>query len=196
VGIPDDRGGVSNGWLLGAGEKSGIYWGLNPANGGLFWATNVGDGEILWGSSVVGYGNTNYVFCAINNQTVSNHLIGQGGTHPLTWNAGYWSAINANTGALVWQVPAGPKDAATPSKGASAPGPMSFTNFIVFAGDTGGNLVALSAATGSKFWTFPTGVTVSSSPAIFNNTIYWGVGGASTGSVPGHTLYAFAAPPH
>jgi outer membrane protein assembly factor BamB len=71
---------------------------------------------------------------------------------------------------------------------------MSFTNYVVFAGDTGGNLVALSAHTGYKFWTFATGVTVSSSPAIFNNTVYWGVGGASSGSVPGHTLYAFAVP--
>jgi polyvinyl alcohol dehydrogenase (cytochrome) len=194
VGIADDRGGVSNGWLLGAGEKSGIYWGLNPSNGGLFWATDVGQGEILWGSSIVGYGSDNYVFCAINNQTNSNKLIGQGGTHPVTWNAGYWNGINAKTGALVWQVPAGPTDVATPTLGASAQGPISFSNLLVFAGDTGGNLVALSAASGFKFWTYSTGVTVTSAPAIFNNTVYWGVGGASSGSVPGNTLYAFAAP--
>jgi outer membrane protein assembly factor BamB len=66
----------------------------------------------------------------------------------------------------------------------------------VFAGDSGGNLVALSAQTGFKFWTFPTGVTVTSGPAIFNNTVYWGVGGATTGSVPGNTVYAFAATPN
>jgi len=194
VGMPDDRGGVSNGWLLGAGEKSGIYWGLNPANGGLFWATQVGKGEILWGSSVVGVGSNNYVFCAINNQTQSNHLIGQGGSHPLTWGAGFWSGINAMTGSLLWQVPAGPADLETPTLGASAQGPMSFINYVVFAGDTGGNLVALSAHSGFKFWTFPTGVTVTTAPALFNNTVYWGVGGASSTSVPGNTLYAFAVP--
>lgn len=195
VGIADDRGGVSNGWLLGAGEKTGVYWGLNPANGGLFWATQVGNGEIEWGSSVVGVGSSNYVFCAIANQTRSNNLIGEGGTHPLTWGAGFWSAINATTGSLLWQVPAGATDLAKPTLGASAQGPMTFTNFVVFAGDTGGNLVALSAQTGFKFWTFPAGVTVTSAPAIFNNTLYWGVGGATTGSVPGNTVYAFAATP-
>ena len=69
---------------------------------------------------------------------------------------------------------------------------MSGTNNLVFAGDTGGNLVALSAKTGFKYWSFATGATVESAPAIFNNTLYWGVGYPR--GVAGSSVYAFAVP--
>ena len=57
TGVADDRGGTSKGVVLGAGQKSGIYWGLNPANGGLFWSASVGHGAIQWGSAADLRGN-------------------------------------------------------------------------------------------------------------------------------------------
>ena len=47
--VPDDRGGSSRGWVLSAGEKGGMLWGINPVNGGLFWSRSLGDGDVLWG---------------------------------------------------------------------------------------------------------------------------------------------------
>jgi polyvinyl alcohol dehydrogenase (cytochrome) len=37
--------------IVGAGEKSGIFWALNPDNGELMWSTKVGPGGILGGKS-------------------------------------------------------------------------------------------------------------------------------------------------
>ena len=134
-----------------------------------------------------------YIFAPINTQTGVNHLIGQVGGGSMTWQAGYWSAVEATTGKLVWQVPASRTDLMNHALGATAKGPVSFSNGLVFAGDTGGNLIVIDARTGFKWWQYYTGVTVASSPAIFNNVVYWGVGGDSHGIV-GHTLYAFAVP--
>ena len=193
-GKPDDRGGTGTGYLLGAGQKSGVYWGINPVNGGLFWSTPFPGGQILWGSAAGNMWSDYYIFTAVSNQKGGTRtLLGQAGANkPVSWSGGYWNAIQASTGKLIWQVPASASDLANHNTPAETPGPVSFTNKIAFAGDTGGNLVALDATTGYKFWTFPTGVTVKSAPAIFNDTLYWGVG--YPWNIAGDMLYAFAVP--
>ena len=44
--------------LLGAGQKSGVYWAVNPDNGDIVWKTQVGPGGSLggleWGSAYDG----------------------------------------------------------------------------------------------------------------------------------------------
>ncbi len=53
--------------ILGAGEKSGKYWALNPDDGSIRWSTQVGPGGtgggIEWGSAVDGQ----RVYCAVSN---------------------------------------------------------------------------------------------------------------------------------
>ena len=192
TGVPDDRAGASQGVLLGVGQKNGIYWALNPASGGVFWSTKLGKGQIQWGSAVGYMFTKEYIFVALNNSGHNiNTLAGRFG-RPVVWNAGSWGALDALTGKIVWQVPSSAADLINPQFGANTPGPMTYCNRIVFAGDSSGNLVALSGETGFKFWTFSTGATVASGPAIFNDTLYWGVGYAN--GVTGHTLYAFAVP--
>ena len=98
--VPDDRGGTSNGVILGAGQKSGMYWALNPSNGGLFWSTNVGMGGIEWGSAV-NLGTHHAVFVATNNAGhYTNKLAGQNGA-PITWNAGALASSRSDHRALL-----------------------------------------------------------------------------------------------
>jgi polyvinyl alcohol dehydrogenase (cytochrome) len=192
VGVPDDRGGSSANYWLGAGQKNSIYWALNPANGGLYWSTTIGIGGIEWGSTV-DLDDRNLVFVSLNNPAhVSNKLAGRNGV-PVTWNGGAWGAFNITTGKVVWQVPSYGQDLATPSNPSSAPGSLTFTNRVLFAGSSSGYFVALDANSGYTYWTFNSGGTVVSSPAIFNETVYWGTGYARNG-VGYHMLYAFAVP--
>ena len=191
-GVPDDRGGTSVGHILGAGQKSGVYWGVNPNNGGVFWSANIGAGGIEWGSAIdADTGLTAYV--ALDNFLhYPNTLAGQNGT-PVPWNAGAWAAVNLRTGKLAWQVPAYGSDLANPSVGAAAPGAVAFTNYTMFAGSTSGYFTAINPNTGNLLWKFNAGTKVASGPAIFNETVYWGAGYRSI--PPGQpTLFAFSVP--
>ena len=189
--VSDDRGGTSQSYLMGAGRKSSQWYAVNPANGGLFWTTYVGTGGMEWGSAL----NTddhNLVYFALHNPGhVSQTIIGQSGTNPTTWNAGAWGALDIRTGAKKWMVPTVGKDLQNTSQGAIAPGCLSFTNRVLFAGASSGYFVALDANTGRVYWTYPTGGTVVSCPAIYDETVYWGTGYARNG-VGKHALYAFS----
>jgi polyvinyl alcohol dehydrogenase (cytochrome) len=75
--------------LLGAGQKSGVYWALDPDNGSVVWATQVGPGSarggILWGSATDG--QRVYV-AAANWESVAVTLIPSGQTTTSGWV--YW----------------------------------------------------------------------------------------------------------
>lgn len=191
TGVKDDRGGTSAGWILGAGEKSSTYFALNPANGGLFWSTFVAKGGIQWGSAV-DTDDHNMVFVPVFNSThEANTLAGRNGV-PVAWSGGAWGALNVVTGATVWQIPSYGQDLATPAYPSTAQGGMTFTNRVVFAGSSSGYFVALDANTGLTYWKFNSGNTVGGSPAIFNETVYWGTGYKN--SVGTNMIYAFSVP--
>jgi polyvinyl alcohol dehydrogenase (cytochrome) len=191
TGVSDDRGGTSANYILGAGEKSSTYWALNPANGGLFWSTFIGKGGIQWGAAT-DLDDHNMVFVALNNAShEANTLAGRGGV-PVTWSGGAWGALNIVTGATVWQIPSYGQDLTTPANDSSAQGGVSFTNRVVFAGSSSGYFVALDANSGLTYWKFNSGNVVGGTPAIFNETLYWGTGyKASTGA---NMVYAFSIP--
>jgi polyvinyl alcohol dehydrogenase (cytochrome) len=190
VGEPDDRGGKAQGYIVGAGQKNGVYWQINPFNGGLFNATTTGPEQILFGSAV-DLNNRHIVMVAQQNSGHSTFtLTGLNGVTK-TWNSGAWGALDTRTGKMVWQIPAPGNDLTNPSYGGMAPGPVSYSNGLMFAGSTSGVIAAVDAMTGKTYWTYSTGTTVESGPAIFNDTIYWGTGYRS--GTPGTPMiYAFA----
>jgi len=56
-------------------------------------------------------------------------------------------------------------------------------------------MYALDAATGEVLWSFQSGATVYSGPAVANGVVYWGNGYPASRlffGTPGHTLFAFA----
>ncbi|MDH7511014.1 MAG: PQQ-binding-like beta-propeller repeat protein [Methanolinea sp.] len=71
-------------------------------------------------------------------------------------------ALNASTGALLWQYTT---ERAFSSSPAVAGG-------VVYAGNTEGNLYALDAGTGALLWTFAAGSEVASSPAVARGAVY------------------------
>src|SRR5262249_49194431 len=77
--------------ILGAGQKSGIYYALDPSTGATLWQRQVGPGSALggmeWGSATDGK------FIYVQNA----NFYGIGG-------AGSWSALDPATGAILWQV--------------------------------------------------------------------------------------------
>ena len=172
--------------IVGFGQKSGIYWALNPANGEIVWSTIVGPGSSLggieWGTATDG----SRIYVAITNSAkVSYKLQPNGPT--ITW--GSWAALDVGTGKILWQV-------ADPTPGAWDMGSVSVANGVVYAGSfTTGIMYALHAATGKVLWSFPSGGSVLDGPSIVNGTLFWGSGYSHIKPGIGNSkVYAFALP--
>jgi polyvinyl alcohol dehydrogenase (cytochrome) len=172
--------------LLGAGQKSGQYWALNPENGEVVWQTKAGPGGVLggiiWGSAVDG----DQVYVANGNTAkVDWDLVGGENV-----NYGFWSALDAETGEIIWQTP-------DPIAGNVNQGPVTIANGVVYACslDVDGHMYAMDAATGDVMWSFASGGSCNAGAAVVNGTVYWGSGYASLAGFLGSTgndkLYAF-----
>jgi polyvinyl alcohol dehydrogenase (cytochrome) len=179
--------------LLGAGQKSGVYWTFNPDNGKVVWATVVGPGGTLggieWGSATDGQ----RVYVAIaNNGHKLYRLAVTGELH----NAGSWAALDAATGRILWQIKVpglDPRDAAFPALGIGA---VSVANGVMYAGSMSGDIAAIDGVTGVILKSFSTNGSVICGPSIVNGVVYWGSGYARTGgkaNTAGPQLFAFRA---
>jgi polyvinyl alcohol dehydrogenase (cytochrome) len=181
--------------VLGAGQKSGVYWALDPDTGNVLWNTPVGPGGHLggihWGSAV----DEKNVYVPVNDETgVAYTLGGSGAESGQQTSVGSWAALDPSTGSIKWQV-ANPTMTA-PLAGTSVNGPVSAANGVLFGGsmDAKGTMFAFDGKTGAVLWSFQSGATVYGGPAIANGTVYWGNGypaGRLKFGTPGGTLYAF-----
>ena len=179
--------------VLGAGQKSGMYWAVNPNDGRVVWGTQVGPGGSLggieWGSAADG----DRVYVALNDSNRTPYTLAP--DNKQTWSAGSWAALDSATGKILWQVPASGQDPLKPSLAAGATGQMSVANGVVFAGSLSGDMVALEAATGKTLWTFASGGSVVGGASIVDGTVYWGSGYAHLNiGTSNHKLFAFALP--
>jgi polyvinyl alcohol dehydrogenase (cytochrome) len=182
--------------LIGAGQKSGIYWALNPDNGAIVWNTQVGPGSTLgglqWGSAV----DEKRIYTAVSNFYYIPHAMTKGPGNGTTVYGGFWAALDAATGEIIWEN-AGSNPPATggfPGAIAFNTGMVSVANGVVFAGamDAVGTMYAFEASTGKKLWSFESGGSVNSGPAIVDGTVYWGSGYTNFGLGTGNNkLYAF-----
>lgn len=172
--------------LVGAGQKSGYYWALNPDTGAVVWSREVGPGGTLggleWGSAVDG----TRVYAALVNTAHDGYLLQPSGTPA---NSGGWAALDAATGAPVWQVEDPEHNYAL--------GPVSVANGVVYGCSMGpqGTAYAFNAATGATLWSFATGASCNNGPAVDNGVVYWGTGYSNQGlGTPNNKLYAFSVP--
>lgn len=169
--------------IIGAGQKSGIYYALDPDTGAELWRTQVGPGSSLggmeWGSATDG---TN-IYVAISNHYGLSYAAG---------SAGSFAALDPATGAIVWQ-------RADPN-GAIDLAPMAVANGVVYAASMAGSataptMLALNAANGNTLWSFAAGSSVVAGATIVNGVVYWGSGYSHLG-LPGFTgntkFYAFS----
>jgi len=169
--------------IIGAGQKSGIYYALDPDTGAVLWQTQVGPGSSLggmeWGSASDG----TRIYVAIANFYGIPYGAG---------SAGSWAALDPATGTILWQV-------ADPN-GAVDIGPLAVANGVVYAASMGGlatqqTMFAFDASSGHTLWGYTSGSSVNAGATIANGVVYWGSGYAHLG-IPGYTgnnkFYAFS----
>lgn len=173
--------------LLGAGQKSGKFWALNPDNGNVQWVTQVGPGGVTgglqWGSASDGQ----RIYTANSNSGYAPEVL-LGGQSNM---GGKWSALDAQTGEVLWETAINQPPAFGPyPEGAVAmnQGAVSGANGVIFGGATNatGTMVAMDASNGNVLWSFESGATVNSGAAISDGDVFWGNGyvnfGIGTGS--------------
>lgn len=166
--------------VVGAGQKSGVYWLLDAATGEVLWSAAAGPGSALggieWGTATDG---GRIYFTETNWDRVPYQL--PGGE---TINYSSFGALDATTGEILWQIP-------EPHQGI-AMAAMSTANGVVFAGSLNGHMYALDAATGEVRWQIQGEGASNAGPAIVNGTVYWGNGYARNGfGAASTTFYAF-----
>lgn len=171
--------------VVGAGQKSGQYWALDPDTGAVKWVTQAGPGGtaggLQWGSAVDGV----RVYTANANYNAVPWTLPNGATT----SDGVWSGLDAVTGKVLWQT--------APPNGGGASGPVTTANGIVFGCslDASGYMYALNAATGAILWQLASGGSCLSGAAISNGTLYWGSGYSNFGfGTPNNKLFAFGLP--
>jgi polyvinyl alcohol dehydrogenase (cytochrome) len=178
--------------LIGAGQKSGVYWAFDPDTGDIVWSTLVGPGSSLggieWGSATDG--ERIYVSIA-NYYNIPYHLAG-GAMH----NAGSFAALNPANGQILWQVKVPQTNPA--GFGDWGLGPLAVANGVVFGAAFNGQMTALNAATGATLWNYaaPVGSAAPGSnicgASIANGTVYWGTGYTNLGfGQTDNRLFAF-----
>jgi polyvinyl alcohol dehydrogenase (cytochrome) len=167
------------------GQKSGYFWAVDAGTGALVWKNLTGAGSALggleWGSATDGV-RIYYANAA----------------------AGQWGALDPATGNTLWVTnDANPYDYYFNVKDIGA---ISVANGVVYVGSIGGGypyaatdstMFALNAATGTPLWSYVSGGSVASAPAIANGVVYWGVGYNRLGIGEGagaNKLLAFSLP--
>ncbi len=168
---------------LAAGQKSGEFWAFNPDNGAVLWKTQAAPGGVggglEWGSSTDGKSiffasaNTLHRPWTVNGNTITS---------------GNWGALDAATGAILWQT-------ADPTSSATDPAAVSSINGVLFAcsQDAAGHMYAMDSATGKILWSFASGGSCNAGPAIAGGNVYWGSGYSNFGNGTGNNkIYAFS----
>lgn len=157
--------------LLGIGQKSGVYYALNPRTGQTVWETQAGPGGFLggieWGAATDG----RHIFIAEANSDHQSVTITSYDGQPSTTTGGYFAALDAATGKVDWEV-ADPQGYLDDSFVSSARG-------VMYAGSSapsGTNMYALDADTGAILWSFASGGAVFAGASIVGGTVFWGSG--------------------
>ena len=152
--------------IVGFGQKSGIYWALNPDTGDIVWSSVVGPGGTLggieWGTATDGQ----RIFVAITNSAHMSYTLMPSGR---TINWGSWSALDAASGKILWQT-------ADPTQGALDMGSVSVANGVMYAGSYAGGMYGLNSKTGEILFRFMSGGSVIDGPSIVDGFLFWGSG--------------------
>ena len=176
--------------IIGAGQKSGIYYAFDPDTGAELWHTQVGPGSSLggmeWGSASDG----TRIYVAIANIFGIPYAAG---------SAGSWAALDPATGAILWQKadPNGSVDLGplTVADGVVYAPSMAAPSLFVPAPPTTPTMFALDATNGNTIWSFDPGSSVIAGATVVGENVFWGSGYAHLG-IPGYTgnnkFYAFS----
>jgi polyvinyl alcohol dehydrogenase (cytochrome) len=177
---------------IGVGQKSGVFWSLDPSDGQVVWSTQVDPGGLagghIWGSSYDG----ERIYTSSANSQYKPWVLPNGS---VTYG-GVYSALDPATGEILWQT-ANPTTAAYPYFH-TAGGAVSSANGVVYAcsQDPDGHMYALDGTDGSVLWDFVSGGSCNAGAAIVNGMVFWGTGYAGFGppNTSYNRFYAFELP--
>ncbi|HEY7200804.1 MAG TPA: PQQ-binding-like beta-propeller repeat protein, partial [Candidatus Dormibacteraeota bacterium] len=164
--FPDSSGRT----LVASSNKNGLLYAFDDTNisAGPVWQQRIaigGDCPTCGDATVASAAFANGVLYVAGGNTT----IGGAGS------AGFVRALNANTGAILWEHP-------DPAAVIAA---VAYANGLVYAG-AGATLEVLAASTGARLYDYATGATLYGAPTVANGRVY-------AGSVDGH-VYAWAQP--
>ncbi len=178
--------------LVGAGQKSGIFWAFHRGTGELAWRTQAAPGGITgglqWGSATDG----DRIFVAASN---SGTALAGGGTGAMPWKlkdgttttSGGWAALSRSNGEVLWTT----KDPV----GSRSEAPVSAANGVVFGCNLApgvGRMVAMDARSGQILWSYDSGGPCNAGASISDGMVFWGNGTfAGTGV---NKVFAFGLP--
>jgi polyvinyl alcohol dehydrogenase (cytochrome) len=170
--------------VVGAGQKSGVYWAADAVTGHILWGTPAGPGGdlggIQWGTATDG---TRIYVAEADSDGVA--YTPEGSDQSITY--GSWAALDPATGAILWQTP-------DPS-GGTDPGAVSSADGVVYAASMTGHMYALSGATGQVLWSFTGSGSSIAGPSIVDGVVYWGNGYEPNTGTGSTTFYAFHLAP-
>jgi polyvinyl alcohol dehydrogenase (cytochrome) len=145
--------------LIGAGQKSGWFYAVDPKDGKPVWKTEVGTGGFLGGIEFGTATDGERVYAAISNAANKDRQ-------------GWVSALDGATGKVIWKTLA--------PDGGSNFGPITVTGTgndrLVFAGSSGNLICAYDAKDGKVLWQFDTGGAVGGGPTVVDGVLYVGSG--------------------
>ncbi len=184
--------------LVLAGQKSGMFYALNPDTGDVVWQIRLGRGGVYggieWGFSV----DSRMAYVPVSDRDVTS-LDADGSLN----------AIDLSTGKAVWRTVPPPESCKAHPDLCSIAQAAATTLIpgIVFSGSFDGHLRAYDAASGKIVWDYETdkaydginhvkghgGSIASAGPTVVNGMVYQTSGYASYGlGMPGNVLLAFA----
>ena len=196
--------------ILVAGQKSGVVYALDPANGGkLLWRSRVGKGStnggVQWGMASDGRN----VYAAVSD--VVRPPGGVGAAAPIgnaqldPVQGGGLTALELERGAKVWFAAGAPCNPPRAGCSPAQPGAVTAIEGAVFSGAMDGHIRAFSAADGTLLWDFDTQrsfTTVNGSPGqggsldgagpvVAGGMVFVNSGYPRFGGAPGNVLLAF-----
>jgi polyvinyl alcohol dehydrogenase (cytochrome) len=194
--------------LLVVGQKSGLVWAVDPADGRVVWKTRAGPGGIIGGHMWGSASDNNYVYGNNNNYGhVALDLAGAdaylkpvpnapgAAAPPATANGGHLTALDAWDGSIKWTFTNPAKDNA--GKDAWSLAPVTVANGVVLyaSADTKGTLFALNAADGKLLGSYELGASSACGPAVVDGVVYSGTGYSNFAlGVPGTKVIALQVP--
>jgi polyvinyl alcohol dehydrogenase (cytochrome) len=193
-----------------AGQKSGVVYALDPANGGKFlWQTRVGkggnNGGVQWGMASDGRN----VYASVSDVVrLSGSINGPapiGNMQLDPQQGGGLTALNISDGSKVWLAASTPCKPPRPGCSPAQPAAVTAIEGAVFSGSMDGHIRGFSSADGELLWDFDTETsyaTVNGAPAnggsldgagpvIVGGMLFVNSGYPRFGGSPGNVLLAF-----
>jgi polyvinyl alcohol dehydrogenase (cytochrome) len=190
--------------ILAVGQKNGVFWVIEAESGKTVWTRQVGPGGKLgghqWGSATDG----KKIYYQTTNLEHKLVKLDAGYSKGKAVNGGFWGAVDIKTGSDVWQTPDPSSEFPLKGEGinhiiygknlgrgffASAMGPLTFYNQMLFVGSVSGEMLALDSSDGKILWSFMAKGSVVGAPSVVNDTLYWGTGYHM--GLEGNKVYAF-----